>query len=311
MTDAASGTHFVAFDGNGNVSALVKGADGTVAARYEYGPFGEAVRANGPAAQIGSIRFSTKWRDDEPDTLFYGCRYYNPSAGKWLSRDRFQEGGGPNLNGFVGNDPLNKTDPFGYWATSVHHQIVEDWLTNPKYRNYPWRCCTIDVVRLIQDGSDEVDGVNHRGWPWFGWCEAQSSANSYQHAMRDGEAHQSVDSAEAQYNQFIAHNLVQAVSWAGYARENGRCYLEEWALSSLGRAYHSFSDSLSPAHRGFQPWWGPIDGSLDFDGPFSYLEFVLEHEYKETDAVYAGMKAPVVAAVDKKFRAFLNFILRD
>jgi len=38
VTDTANGTHFPAFDGNGNVMGLVNGANGTMSAQYEYGP---------------------------------------------------------------------------------------------------------------------------------------------------------------------------------------------------------------------------------------------------------------------------------
>jgi hypothetical protein len=37
----AAGTHFVAYDGNGNIVALSAASDGLETARYEYGPFGE------------------------------------------------------------------------------------------------------------------------------------------------------------------------------------------------------------------------------------------------------------------------------
>lgn len=39
--------------------------------------------------------------------------YYNPSTGRWLSRDPLVEAGGRNLYGFVGNDPLAHTDYLG------------------------------------------------------------------------------------------------------------------------------------------------------------------------------------------------------
>ena len=42
------GTYFYCYDGNGNVVALVNAANGTIAAQYEYGPFGELIRATGP-----------------------------------------------------------------------------------------------------------------------------------------------------------------------------------------------------------------------------------------------------------------------
>ena len=58
---ASNGTHFAAFDGNGNVAALVDGGNGTGSASYEYGPFGETIRATGPLALTNPFRFSTKY----------------------------------------------------------------------------------------------------------------------------------------------------------------------------------------------------------------------------------------------------------
>ena len=64
-------TNFVAFDGNGNLAALVNAADGTLLAQYEYGPFGEVIHATGPLAKANPFRFSTKYQDDETDLLYY------------------------------------------------------------------------------------------------------------------------------------------------------------------------------------------------------------------------------------------------
>src|SRR5206468_3121583 len=50
-TGSLAGTYFYCFDGNGNVVGLVNSADGTTAALYEYGPFGELLRASGPMAR--------------------------------------------------------------------------------------------------------------------------------------------------------------------------------------------------------------------------------------------------------------------
>jgi len=78
---------FVAFDGNGNVTALVNAGDGTVVGNYEYGPFGEVIRNSGPLARNVPFRFSTKYQDDESDLVYYGYRYYKASTGTWLNRD--------------------------------------------------------------------------------------------------------------------------------------------------------------------------------------------------------------------------------
>lgn len=77
------------------------------------GPFGEVIRATGPLANTNPFRFSTKYQDDETDLLYYGYRYYNPSTGRWISRDPLGERGGINLCGFVQNDPTGSFDADG------------------------------------------------------------------------------------------------------------------------------------------------------------------------------------------------------
>ena len=83
----STGTWFAAFDGNGNLGALVSAADGSVQATYEYGPFGEVIRATGANAKANPFRFSTKFQDDETDLVYYGYRFYNAATGRWVSRD--------------------------------------------------------------------------------------------------------------------------------------------------------------------------------------------------------------------------------
>jgi RHS repeat-associated protein len=119
VSNAATGLHFVGHDGNGNVTLLAKGSDGTSSAQYEYGPFGELLRRTGTMATNNCFRFSTKYQDEETDLLYYGFRYYNPCTGRWLSRDPIGERGGKNLYGFVGNQPIGYIDDLGKEAVST------------------------------------------------------------------------------------------------------------------------------------------------------------------------------------------------
>jgi len=116
---SAIGYSAAAFDGNGNVMALVSLSGGTNCATYEYSPFGELLRATGPMAKANPFRFSTKYQDDETDLLYYGYRYYNASTGRWLSTDPLQESGGRNLYGFTHNDPVQRVDVDGRAAVIV------------------------------------------------------------------------------------------------------------------------------------------------------------------------------------------------
>ncbi|WP_233256592.1 RHS repeat-associated core domain-containing protein [Opitutus sp. ER46] len=101
-----------AYDGGGNVAALMS-SDGNPAAVYEYGPFGERMRAEGTYATTNPFRHATKFTDEESGLVYYGRRYYSPSLGRFISRDPIGAAGGPNLYGFVANDPVNRSDYLG------------------------------------------------------------------------------------------------------------------------------------------------------------------------------------------------------
>ena len=102
-----------AYDGNGNVAALVSMSGGTNCATYEYGPFGEVIRATGPMARANPFRFSTKYQDDETELAYYGYRYCSASTGRWLSRDLIEERGGVSIYVFSRNQPVGMIDALG------------------------------------------------------------------------------------------------------------------------------------------------------------------------------------------------------
>jgi RHS repeat-associated protein len=109
----SSPLHAACYDGNGNVMGLVDMALGTQSAAYEYNAFGEALIVDGVAAHANVFRFSSKFTDDETDLLYYGQRYYNPSTGRWLSRDPIGERGGANVYSFLSNNCGNGYDALG------------------------------------------------------------------------------------------------------------------------------------------------------------------------------------------------------
>ncbi|MGA4580076.1 RHS repeat-associated core domain-containing protein [Limisphaera sp. VF-2] len=118
----SAGAHFCAYDGNGNIVALIAAADGAETTRYEYGPFGEPVRVSGPLAKSNPFRFSTKRTDNTTDLVLYEYRAYSPSTGRWPNRDPIGERGGENLYGFVENAPVNKTDLLGRETVGAAYQ---------------------------------------------------------------------------------------------------------------------------------------------------------------------------------------------
>ncbi|PWU20010.1 MAG: hypothetical protein C5B50_05005 [Verrucomicrobia bacterium] len=120
-----AGTYFYCFDGNGSVVALVNATTGAMAAQYEYGPFGQVLRATGAMAFINPFLFSTKFYDWGMGFYYYGFRYYDPSTGRWLSREPLGEKASYNLGGFLDNSPINAFDvlarPVQFCWTLLHY----------------------------------------------------------------------------------------------------------------------------------------------------------------------------------------------
>ena len=131
----AAGTHFAAYDGNGNIVALSAASDGPESARYEYGPFGELIRVTGPAAPLNPFRFSTKRTCNTTDLVLYEYRVYHPAIGRWLSGDPIGELGGSNLSGFVGNRPPIVWDVHGLFGPI--DPLPPGWPPNPSTCRQP------------------------------------------------------------------------------------------------------------------------------------------------------------------------------
>ena len=54
--------------------------------------------------------------------------FYNPSTGRWLSRDPKEEKGGPNLLAFVNNAPIGNIDPLGLTTGQMELKCCKDTL---------------------------------------------------------------------------------------------------------------------------------------------------------------------------------------
>jgi RHS repeat-associated protein len=149
-----AGTYWLTYDGNGNVGQVLKvlgSGEITVAAKYEYDPYGNMLSALGDYAAANPFRFSTKWLDSElaswttngavgsTGLYYYGYRYYSPRLGRWLSRDPIEEQGGLCLYMFVENEPVVRWDWLGLVCPIGQRQVC--WIEGP---NTHWECKCVD-----------------------------------------------------------------------------------------------------------------------------------------------------------------------
>lgn len=103
------------YDGNGNVTRI-SNSSGAAAASYRYDAFGNTLAAAGSYAAQNRYRFSTKPLDGDLAALplyYYGFRYYDPTSGRWASKDPIEELGGGNLYAFNFNQPISLIDVLG------------------------------------------------------------------------------------------------------------------------------------------------------------------------------------------------------
>lgn len=108
-------SHYYHADGGGNITALVDSYH-QMQASYRYDPFGRTLSMSGSMASANLMRFSSKMIHDKSGFYDFGFRFYAPDVQRWLNRDPIGELGGINLYGFVGNDPIDYIDIYGYFG---------------------------------------------------------------------------------------------------------------------------------------------------------------------------------------------------
>lgn len=100
----------------GSTRGLSNGSQAITDAR-EYDAWGLTVATSGgtatPAGFVGGQGYQT---DADSGIMLLGARYYDPSLGRFISRDPVGYSGGFNLYSYCLSDPVNGTDPSGHFA---------------------------------------------------------------------------------------------------------------------------------------------------------------------------------------------------
>ena len=120
--------YYYHFDGLGSVSDITD-ANGTTVESYQYDVYGRATILDAYGHQIvessvgNPYMFTGRRYDADSGLYYYRARYYHPRLGRFSQVDPIGYAGGMNLYAYVGNNPVENTDPFGLWYIDINVSI--------------------------------------------------------------------------------------------------------------------------------------------------------------------------------------------
>jgi RHS repeat-associated protein len=103
-------TDYFEADGLGSITSFSTSA-GALANTYTYDSFGNTTNSTGSVTNY--FRYTAREFDSETGIYYYRSRYYDPSAGRFISEDPTRFDAGVNFYAYVKNNAPNFNDPSG------------------------------------------------------------------------------------------------------------------------------------------------------------------------------------------------------
>ena len=182
--------------------------------KADYEPFGKAaVKVN---TVENNLRFPGQYYDRETGLHYNYFRDYDPGTGRYVEADPIGLEGGMNIYGYVGGNPVGRTDPLGlYW-----------WFVHELYTQTGAERAGMNPSEASDLGA-EVAAADFAPHSQDGWA-------SFMHAM---------------CSPGLSTEVCQK-NWENYIRSE----LNKCTKKGLARAIHALQDSYAGGHGGFQQY---------------------------------------------------------
>jgi RHS repeat-associated protein len=186
-------------DGLGSITSLSSSA-GALANTYTYDSFGNVTSLTGTLSN--PFRYAGREFDGETGLYFNRARYYDSTAGRFLTEDPIRFFGGNNFYEYVSNHPTDLVDPWGLCPGTTDTTTPP---TNP--------CAGFGASNLDYSASKQHIIDEHLAW--FQLKSAPSTSSQYMFI----DSVSTIDQAWAQIMAFNANSFTnpQTVSRVGNA----------------------------------------------------------------------------------------------
>ncbi|WP_052707758.1 LamG-like jellyroll fold domain-containing protein [Streptomyces rubellomurinus] len=153
-TGAMPNPRLVISDQHTDVVATIDPAAKSVAGSTAYDPFGKPTASAGAGNSLG---YQSGWTDPASGDVNMAARWYRPGSGTFASRDSWQLGTNPSVQGnrftYGNGDPIDSTDPSGHY-------------TCYPVSNFPFRGFSITCEQYIEGPG--FDPRDFEGNDWSG-----------------------------------------------------------------------------------------------------------------------------------------------
>jgi RHS repeat-associated protein len=240
-------------------------------------PFGQEWN---PQLTTNHYKFTGKERDSESGLDNFGARYDSSSTGRFMSPDPsnlsvdFWIPQSWNRYGYALNNPLGIVDSNGLWPWYIHDQIID--------QAFPG--LSKSQLQNLKQASANVD-------------KDQSPEGAYKHGMSNGQA-VNTTSAPEDTSEYIDNNEESAEQIQADWVASGHTGIAPAALTAFGNALHTVTDKTSPAHEGYQRWYGV----RDLFGVTAAYHFIRESNISD------ARRAAAVAAARRSFSLTFGFL---
>ena len=107
QTSATTGVSYYLTDHLGSTAALTD-ATGNIVEQLTYDSFG-----NSSGSSLTRYTYTGREFDSDTGLYYYRARFYDPQVGRFISEDPIGFAGGMNRYSYVGNNPVDSSDPLG------------------------------------------------------------------------------------------------------------------------------------------------------------------------------------------------------